>query len=81
MGQNYKLCFTFIFPNKKAPSADILQPVPYFVHGCVPRDLEIFLIELDMCKTEDSGYVYSWCKFCIELYACSKLYLSVVSAN
>ena len=81
MGQNYKLCFTFMCSTKKAPITDILQPSPYWGHEYVPHNTTIVLIELDMCKPEYSAYVYSRCNFVVDIYACSKFSLSMVTAN
>ena len=81
LGHNYILCFTFMCQTKKAPRNDILYPVPYWVHECVPHNITILLLALDMCKPEYYGYASSWCKFHIEIYDLSKFSISMVSAN
>ena len=45
------------------------------------QNLAVFLLAMDMCKPEYYGYASSWCKFCINLYACSRCSLSMVYTN
>ena len=81
MGHNSKLCCTFVCLTKKAPITETIQPLPYWGRYCVPQSILIALLALELCKPEDSGYVSSWCQFCIDLYACSKCSLSMVATN
>ena len=73
--------FTFVFPTKKMSITGIIYPVPYWGRDYLHQNITIFLISLYLFNPEDYGYIYSWCKFRIKLYTCSKWSLSVVSSN
>ena len=81
MGQNLKLCVSFMWTTKKYSSTNIIWSVPYWVHNFVPQNLNIFLLAVDVCNLEDYGYFISWCKFHIDIYDCFKFSISMVSAN
>ena len=81
MGQSYKMFFTFMCPTNKAPSTDMIYPVPYWVHNSDINNLAVFLIVPDMCKLKYCDCFSSWCNSFIELYYLSIGSLSVVSAN
>ena len=72
MGYNYKLYFSFMCTTKKIPAHIFFVLYPIGAMIVFPIISPLSLLYWARASLKKNGYVSSWCKIFIEIYACSK---------